>query len=72
MKSITIINDEFSFGGFTSGNDGIWTRNVPSDPPTVDYTSLSDSLGVPLTKIVRPYQASGDIVEVVFFDSLLW
>lgn len=65
MKSITIINDEFSFGGFTSGNDGIWTRNVPSDPPTVDYTSLSDSLGVPLTKIVRPYQASGDIVEVV-------
>ena len=65
MKSITIIDDEFSIGGFTSGNEGIWTRNAPTDPPTADYISLSGSLGVPLMRIVRPYQASGDRVEIV-------
>ncbi|WP_051411531.1 polyphenol oxidase family protein [Ruminococcus flavefaciens] len=65
MKSMTIIDDEFSFGGFTSGNEGIWTRNAPTDAPTDDYISLSERLRVPLTHIIRPYQASGDKVEIV-------
>ncbi len=65
MKSITIIDDEFSFGGFTSGNEGVWTRNAPTDPPTDDYISLSNRLGAPLPRIIRPYQASGDKVEIV-------
>ena len=65
MKSMTIIDNEFSIGGFTSGNEGIWTRNTPTDPPTDDYVSLSDRLGVPLPRIIRPYQASGDKVEIV-------
>ena len=65
MKSITIIDDEFSLGGFTSGNEGIWTRNAPTDPPTDDYISLSERLEAPLSRIIRPYQASGDKVEIV-------
>ncbi|SHM45392.1 polyphenol oxidase family protein [Ruminococcus flavefaciens] len=65
MKSITVINDELCFGGFTSGLNGIWTRNAPSDPPTSDYSSLGDTLGVPLSRIIRPYQASGCKVGAV-------
>ena len=65
MKDTTIINDNFAFGGFTSGNNGIWTRNEPSDPPTYDYIALSDKLEVPLSRIIRPYQAGGDKAEIV-------
>lgn len=65
MKNITIIDDALCFGGYTSGKDGTWTRNAPNDPPTEDYALLSQSLGVPLSRIIRPYQAGGDIVETV-------
>ena len=65
MKEITLINNSFAYGGFTSGNEGIWTRNEPCDPPTSDYLSLSGRLGIPLTNIVRPYQAGGDKTEIV-------
>ena len=65
MKNITMIDDDFSYGGFTSGSNGIWTRNEPFDPPTNDYLAMSDMLGVPLSRIIRPYQASGDKVSIV-------
>ena len=65
MKNVTVTNDDFSHGGFTSGMRGIWTRNEPLDPPTNDYVTLSDMLGVPLSQIIRPYQASGDKVRIV-------
>lgn len=68
MKTIEIINDGFAQGGFTSGANGIWTRNAPFDPPTEDYTALSHKLEVPLSCIIRPYQASGDKVEIVTAD----
>jgi hypothetical protein len=65
IKDITIINSNFAFAGFTSGNEGIWSRNEASDPPTKDYASLAEKLGIPLTKVIRPYQAGGDKVEIV-------
>jgi len=65
MKEIMIINNSFAQGGFTSGNTGIWTRSEPNDPPTDDYSAFSEKLGIPLSGIVRPYQASGIRVETV-------
>lgn len=65
MKEITVIDDGFAFGGFTSGDFGIWTRNEPFDPPSSDYVSLGKKLGITLSQVVRPYQASGDRVEIV-------
>ena len=65
MSEITIINSSLALAGFTSGNEGIWTRTEPFDPPTDDYTALSKRLQVPLTRIIRPYQAGGNRVETV-------
>ncbi len=65
MKEITMIESGFALAGFTSGYEGIWSRNEPSDPPTNDYTALSKSLGVPLQNFIRPYQAGGDKVGTV-------
>ena len=65
MKEITVIDSAFAYGGFTSGNKGIWTRNEPFDPPAADYVSLGEKLRVPLSKVIRPYQAGGDRVEAV-------
>lgn len=65
MKDKEIINDSFALGGFTSGENGIWTRNEPFDPPADDYAALSSKLGIPLSRFIRPYQASGDKVETV-------
>lgn len=65
MKTIEIINDDLAQGGFTSGNNGIWTRNEPFDSPTEDYTALSRRLDIPLSRFIRPYQASGDNVKIV-------
>ena len=65
MKDTIIIQNHFALAGFTSGNDGIWTRNEPVDPPTRDYSELSRKLNIPLSSIIRPYQANGDIVEIV-------
>ena len=65
MKHETLIDNSFALGGFTSGEHGIWTRNEPDDPPTEDYTSLGEMLGVPLTRIVRPYQANGSKAAIV-------
>ena len=47
------------------GENGIWTRNEPFDPPADDYAALSSKLGIPLSRFIRPYQASGDKVETV-------
>ncbi|MBQ6181215.1 MAG: laccase domain-containing protein [Ruminococcus sp.] len=68
MKEITIINDRHFWGGFISGREGIWTRNTPSDPPTADYIALGIKLGVPLSRMIRPYQAGGCKVAVVGFE----
>jgi len=65
MKEITIIDDDHFCGGFTSGREGVWTRNAPSDPPTEDYTALGERLGVPLSHMIRPYQAGGCKVVAV-------
>lgn len=65
MKEITVIDSAFAYGGFTSGNNGIWTRNEPFDPPAADYISLGEKLGVPLSRVIRPYQAGGDRVGAV-------
>ena len=65
MKELTVINDNFAYAGFISGTHGIWTRNEANDPPTEDYSDLSSRLGVPLSRIVRPYQANGCKVEIV-------
>ena len=65
MKDINMINDAFAYGGFTSGSEGLWTRNEADDPPTSDYTTLSRRLGIPLSSFIRPYQAGGDRVETV-------
>ena len=65
MKDKEIINDSFALGGFTSGENGIWTRNEPFDQPADDYVTLSSKLGIPLSRFIRPYQASGDKVEIV-------
>ena len=65
MKDINIIDDAFAYGGFTSGSEGLWTRNEADDPPTSDYTALSRRLGIPLSGFIRPYQAGGDRVEIV-------
>lgn len=65
MKEITVIDNDFVYGGFTSGSSGIWTRNEPFDPPSADYVSLGARLGISLSRVVRPYQASGDKVEIV-------
>lgn len=65
MKDTIIINSNFALAGFTSGNEGTWTRNEPVDPPTRDYSELSRKLNIPLSSIIRPYQANGDIVEIV-------
>lgn len=65
MKDKEIINDSFALGGFTSGKNGIWTRNEPFDPPADDYVTLSSKLGIPLSRFIRPYQASGDKVKIV-------
>ncbi|MBO4493338.1 MAG: laccase domain-containing protein [Ruminococcus sp.] len=65
MKEINIIDDAFAYGGFTSGSEGLWTRNEVDDPPTGDYTALSRRLGIPLSGFIRPYQAGGDRVETV-------
>ena len=65
MKDVTIINSGFAYGGFTSGSEGIWTRNEPTDPPAPDYKSLSERLRTPVSHIVRPYQAGGGKAAVV-------
>jgi len=65
MKEITIIDNSFALAGFTSGKEGIWSRNEPSDPPTNDYTALSEKLEIPLSRFIRPYQAGGDKVGTV-------
>lgn len=68
MKKDIIIDDGFSFGGFTAGNSGIWTREKADDPPSEDYVSLSRELGVSVGRIVRPYQAGGEKVAVADFE----
>ena len=65
MKEITMIDNSFALAGFTSGKEGIWSRNEPSDPPTNDYTALSEKLEIPLSRFIRPYQAGGDKVGTV-------
>ena len=65
MKEITMIDNGFALAGFTSGSEGIWSRNEPLDPPTNDYTALGESLWIPLQRFIRPYQAGGDKVETV-------
>lgn len=65
MKETAIIDSGFALAGFTSGSQGIWSRNEPSDPPTRDYVSLSEKLGIPLSHFIRPYQAGGCKVEIV-------
>ena len=65
MKNKILINKHFALAGFTSGNEGIWTRNEPYAPPTSDYTELSRKLNISLSRIIRPYQANGDKVEIV-------
>ena len=65
MKEIRMIDNGFALAGFTSGSEGIWSRNEPLDPPTNDYTALSERLGIPLSCFIRPYQAGGDKVEIV-------
>lgn len=65
MKETTMIGSSFALAGFTSGNEGIWSRNEPLDPPTDDYISLSEKLGTPLSRFIRPYQAGGARVEIV-------
>lgn len=65
MKEITIIDSDLALAGFTSGNEGIWSRNEPLDPPTSDYTALSERLVLPLSDFIRPYQAGGEKVEIV-------
>lgn len=65
MKEKTIIDNSFALTGFTSGNEGIWSRNEPFDPPISDYVSLSEKLEMPLSHFIRPYQAGGDKVEIV-------
>ena len=65
MKEITIIDNDLALAGFTSGNEGIWSRNEPSDPPTGDYVSISEKLRIPLYRSIRPYQAGGDKVGIV-------
>lgn len=64
MKYLTIIDDNNAYGGFTSGDNGVWSREKASDPPTDDYKALGSRLGVPLTRIIRPYQAGGDKAEI--------
>ena len=65
MKEITINGNGCVLAGFTSGSEGIWSRNEPLDPPTNDYITLSESLGIPLQRFIRPYQAGGDKVGIV-------
>ena len=65
MKDTTILNSSFALAGFTSGREGIWSRNEPLDPPTSDYTLLSNKLGLPLHKFIRPYQAGGEKAAIV-------
>ncbi len=60
-----LFDDDFIVGGFTAGASGIWTRTKPTDPPTQDYTALSGELGIPLSSIVRPYQANGQLAAIV-------
>ena len=60
-----LFDDASVVGGFTAGGSGIWTRTEPTAPPTRDYTALSEELAVPLTSIVRPYQANGQLVAIV-------
>ena len=45
MKETKIIDNGFALAGFTSGSEGVWSRNDPSDPPTIDYAALSEKLG---------------------------
>lgn len=65
MKETKIIDNGFALAGFTSGSEGVWSRNDPSDPPTIDYAALSEKLEIPLTSFIRPYQAGGDKVEAI-------
>ncbi|WP_024861926.1 polyphenol oxidase family protein [Ruminococcus flavefaciens] len=65
MTETVIIDNGFTLAGFTSGNEGIWSRNAPLDPPTSDYVRLSEKLGIQLSRFLRPYQAGGDRVETV-------
>lgn len=65
----TITDNAFALAGFTSGSEGIWSRNEPQDPPTSDYLALSDSLGIALESIIRPYQAGGDNAVTVSADN---
>ena len=63
-----IIDDSFAISGFTAGNEGIWTRNEPTDLPTMDYSSLSKELCVPFERIIRPYQANASRVAIVGYE----
>lgn len=65
VKEKKIIDNVFAFAGFTSGCQGVWSRNEPDDPATSDYVSLSSKLGTPLKSFIRPYQAGEDKVEIV-------
>ena len=65
MKDMIVIDDDFAYGGFTSGRSGIWTRNGPDDPPVEDYVALGKRLGRELSCVVRPYQANGSRVAAV-------
>ena len=62
MKKEFIIDNEFAVGGFTAGNNGIWTRGKADDPASEDYLALSSELDIPTEKMVRPYQANGEKV----------
>ena len=65
MKEVMIIDNESILSGFTSGKEGEWSRNEPTDPPTADYIFFSVRHGISLRKIIRPYQAGNDKVEIV-------
>ena len=59
MRTDILMDDSFAVGGFTSGREGIWTRESADMPPTSDYVELSAALGTTPEKMVRPYQATG-------------
>ncbi len=65
MRTDILMDDSFAVGGFTSGREGIWTRESADMPPTSDYAELSAALGTTPEKMVRPYQANGQRAAIV-------
>ena len=65
MRRDIFVDDSFALGGFTSGREGIWTRDSADMPATADYMELSAALGTSPERMVRPYQANGQRAAVV-------